>query len=84
MIQSKFGNLSLSLTTDEFLINFRKYSNKILGEEPFNRLSEILIICDRLRFSPENDSSEARENLIVQSIELVKNFPRIDENPTTN
>ena len=84
MIQSKFGNLSLSLTTDEFLINFRKYSNKILGEEPFNRLSEILIICDRLRFSPDNDCNEARENLIVQSIELVRNFPRIDENSTTN
>ena len=84
VIQSKFGNLSLSLTTDEFLIQFKAYSKNLLGDESSDALIDILNDCDRLRFSPNNENNSERENLIIRTIKLVRKFPKKDENSSTN
>ena len=83
-IQSKFGIISSSLTTEEFITYYKEYSTQVIGFKFPNEFIELLNSCDQLRFSPNNGNNSERENLIINSIKLVRSFPEINENsPTT-
>lgn len=83
-IQSKFGIISSSLTTEEFITYYKEYSTQVIGFKFPEELTELLNSCDQLRFSPNNGNNSERENLIINSIKLVRSFPEINENSPTN
>ena len=83
LIQSKFGIISSSLTTEEFITHYEENSKQLIGFELPEELIKLLNSCDQLRFSPDNRNISEREKLINNSIKLVRSFPEINENSPT-
>lgn len=84
MLQQKFGSSALILTTNEFFTYLEENAKEVLDVNQSESLERILSRCDRLRFSSSNISNSERESLITESLELARNFPKTNENSTTD
>ena len=84
LLKEKFGSSALTLTTNEFFTYFKEKLKEIHGDKQSTSLERILSQCDRLRFSSSHISNSERETLINESLELARNFPKINGNSTTD
>lgn len=84
LLKEKFGSSALTLTTNEFFTYFKEKLKEVHGDKQSTSLERILSQCDRMRFSSSHISNSERETLINESLELARNFPKINGNSTTD